>query len=131
MNDLVSFYESRKEEEKEEECKEGCGGGRMPFPGTWDVITYAFEYARTEPEVSNPDCCTIQFRLPDSTSVTWRFLKSDLGEVLKKFIAFHLKSQDFWLLLGMPPKQLEDFKLTLEELELFPRSKIIVDSLND
>jgi hypothetical protein len=87
-----------------------------------------------EPEESNPNATTINFRSPDgSTTFTRRFLKTHRIRSLYDYIislgvdaGFENDHSDFELMQNFPKQIYDDMNQTLEAAGLFPRSKIII-----
>ena len=91
---------------------------------------HAKKYVPKEPDINNPDVCSIVFRVPDGEkNINRRFLKTDKIKVLFNYVKsigrdifMEPDSTGFDILcLGFPPKNLEDKKNnTLEEEGLYP-----------
>ena len=86
-----------------------------------------------EPDESNPDVCTIILRYPDGVkTMERRFLKTDKINTLFYFVnskgmeVFSERAyNDFELIFGIPPKNLDNSKdKTLEEEGMFPNGII-------
>ena len=86
-----------------------------------------------EPDENNPDVCKIVLRYPDGEkTIERRFLKTERVRVLYYFVKskgreifFEDESNDFDLIFGFPPKNLQNSKYnTLEEEGLFPNAYI-------
>ena len=86
-----------------------------------------------EPDENNPDACKIVLRYPDGEkTIERRFLKTERVRVLYYFVKskgreifFEDESNDFDLIFGFPPKNLQNSKYnTLEEEGLFPNAYI-------
>lgn len=99
-------YESDSEEEKVEEIVE------------IDIAN--------EPEQGAEGICTLSFRLPDSSTLNRRFLKTDTME----YIYLFLKSQGYSnvkICTSFPVEVLEKGEKTLEECKFHPRSRLLVN----
>lgn len=86
-----------------------------------------------EPEEGNPDACTIVLRYPDGIKIMERrFLKTDKVSILFHFVKSKGREifseqqyNDFELIFGFPPKNLENSKdKTLDEEGMFPNAII-------
>lgn len=86
-----------------------------------------------EPDENNPDTCKIILRYPDGEkTIERRFLKTERVRVLYylvkskgREIFFEDESNDFDLIFGFPPKNLQNYKYnTLDEEGLFPNAFI-------
>ena len=86
-----------------------------------------------EPDEDNPDACKIVLRYPDGEkTIERRFLKNERVRVLYylvkskgREIFFEDESNDFDLIFGFPPKNLQNYKYnTLDEEGLFPNAYI-------
>ena len=94
----------------------------------------AKKYVPKEPDINNPDACSIIFRVPDGEkNINRRFLKTDKIKVLFNYVKsigrdifMEPDSTGFDILcIGFPPKNLEDKKNnTLEEEGLYPNSML-------
>ena len=94
---------------------------------------YSKQLLPPEPEENDPNACKIMLKYPDGVkTVERRFLKSEKIEVLYHLVKskgreifMEKESNDFVLLFGFPPKNLENSKnLTLESEGMFPSSMI-------
>jgi FAS-associated factor 2 len=86
----------------------------------------------TEPDQSNPDVCTIVFRLPiGGERLTRRFLKEDKIEILYDYIdslgdkvSFESTSGNYVIMQSMPKKEYREKDKTLQQEGLFPRAML-------
>ena len=92
-----------------------------------------------EPSEDNPDVCRIILRYPDGEkTIERRFLKTEKVNVLYIFVKskgreifFEQESNDFDLIFGFPPKNLDNSKNnSLEDEGLFPNAIIQIRELD-
>ena len=92
-----------------------------------------------EPSEDNPDACRIILRYPDGEkTIERRFLKTEKVHVLYIFVKskgreifFEQESNDFDLIFGFPPKNLDNSKNnSLEDEGLFPNAIIQIRELD-
>ena len=125
MKELEREKEEKEKREEEEKKK------KKEKEEEEDEAELSKQILSEEPEENNPNSCHIIFRYPTGDkNIERRFLKNEKIEILYFFVKskgreifFEKESNDFELIYGIPPKNLENSKnKTLEEEGLYPNA---------
>ena len=138
MRELERQHEEkvRKEEEEKRKILKEENEKKARIEKYENEAEFCKQNLTEEPDENDPDICRIKFRYPNGEkSVERRFLKTDTIIILYNFVKslgreifFESNSNDFDLICGFPPKNLENSKdKTLEEEGLFPSSLVQIN----
>ena len=131
MKELERQHEEKmrkEEEEKQKKLKEE-NDKKMRIENYEREALLCKQNLPQEPDENNPDICKILFRYPNGEkSIERRFLKNDKVIILYNYVKslgreifFESNANNFELIYGIPPKNLENSKdKTLEEEGLCP-----------